>query len=259
MIFSRLPHPIIFGHRGASAHAPENTLSAFELALKQGADAIELDAKLTQDGHIIVIHDQTVDRTTDGQGWVNQLKLEEIRRLDAGSHFDIAYQGEHVPTLEEVLSVVGVRTFTNIELTNYATPGDDLPQKVAALVHRLDIQDRIMFSSFHPLPLLRIHRYMPDVPIGLIGGSGFAGMLARSWIGRLIPHQALHPEVRSTTLTLIQREHNRGQRVNVWTVNTPDIMRKLFNWDVDGIFTDDPSLARKILTTVLSTGSEKFE
>lgn len=257
MNFNQLPHPIIFGHRGASAHAPENTLASFELALKQGADAIELDAKLTRDGQIVVIHDQTVDRTTNGQGWVNQLKLDEIRRLDAGSHFDIAFQGEPVPTLEEVLSTVGRRTFTNIELTNYATPGDDLPLKVADLVHTLGIQDRIMFSSFHPLPLLRIHRYLPEVPIGLLAGAGFIGFLARSWVGRLIPHQALHPEFHNTTPGLIQQEHRRSQRVNVWTVNSPEAIHALFTWDVDGIITDDPPLARKVLTAALSAGSAK--
>ncbi len=254
MIFDQLPHPIIFGHRGACAHAPENTLASFELALTQGADAIELDAKLTADDQVVVIHDQTVDRTTSGQGKVNQLKLEEIRRLDAGSHFDIAFRGEPIPTLEEVLTKIGGRTFTNIELTNYSSPDDPLPLKVAELVKRLDIQDRIMFSSFHPIPLLRVHHYLPEVPVGLLADTGFTGVLARSWLGRLIPHQALHPEVSNTTAALIRREHRRGCRVNVWTVNDPKIMRSLFKWDVDGIFTDDPPLARQILTTALSRG-----
>ena len=199
MNFEQLPHPIIFGHRGACAHAPENTLASFELALAHGADAIELDAKLTADRQVVVIHDQTVERTTNGQGRVNQLKLEEIRRLDAGSHFDIAFKGEPVPTLEEILTKVSVRTFTNIELTNYASPNDELPILVAELVKRLGMQDRVMFSSFHPIPLL------PRTPPDAGGANWFVGRrrqpgaLARSWIGRLIPHQALHSEVKHTT------------------------------------------------------------
>jgi glycerophosphoryl diester phosphodiesterase len=254
MNFEHLPHPIIFGHRGACAHAPENTLASFELALAHGADAIELDAKLTADRQVVVIHDQTVERTTNGQGRVNQLKLEEIRRLDAGSHFDIAFKGEPVPTLEQILTKVSDRTFTNIELTNYASPNDELPILVGELVKRLGMQDRVMFSSFHPIPLLRAHRQLPEVPVGLLAGAGMSGALARSWVGRLIPHQALHPEVKHTTPSLIQSEHRRGCRVNVWTVNEPDAMRSLFTWDVDGIFTDDPRLARKVLAAAPSRG-----
>ncbi len=254
MNFDQLPHPIIFGHRGACANAPENTLASFELALAQGADAIELDAKLTADRQVVVIHDQTVDRTTNGQGRVNHLKLEEIRKLDAGSFFDIAFKGEPVPTLEEVLRKVSARTFTNIELTNYASPNDELPFMVAELVKRLGMQDRVMFSSFHPIPLLRAHRILPDVPVGLLADANIAGALARSWVGRLIPHQALHPDVSKATLSLIKSEHRRGCRVHVWTVNDPEVMRSLFTWDVDGIFTDDPRLARKVLTAAPSRG-----
>ena len=92
-MFAHLPQTAIFAHRGASAHAPENTLASFELAIRQGADAIELDAKLTADGQVVVLHDRTVDRTTNGSGEVNHLNLAQLRMLDAGSHFDIAYKG----------------------------------------------------------------------------------------------------------------------------------------------------------------------
>ena len=93
-LYPFLPRPAIIAHRGASAYAPENTLAAFELALRQEADGVELDAKLTADGHVIVFHDQTVERTTEGQGRVLDLTLAQLRKLDAGSHFDIAFQGE---------------------------------------------------------------------------------------------------------------------------------------------------------------------
>ena len=96
-LFNQLTNPAIFAHRGASLCAPENTLAAFNLALHQGADGIELDAKLTSDGHVVVIHDQTIDRTTQGHGKVGELTLNQIRKLDAGSHFDIAFKGEPVP------------------------------------------------------------------------------------------------------------------------------------------------------------------
>ena len=135
-MFSYLPKPSIFAHRGSKANAPENTLAAFELAITHKADAIELDVKLCADGQVVVIHDSTVDRTTDGTGQVRKLSLAALKELDAGSYFDIAFRGEAIPTLEEVLEAVGKRIPINIELTNYAAPTDALPAKVAELVIR---------------------------------------------------------------------------------------------------------------------------
>jgi glycerophosphoryl diester phosphodiesterase len=110
-MYSNLPRPTIFAHRGASAYAPENTLAAFELAIHQKADAIELDVKLSSDDQVVVIHDQTVDRTTNGTGRVNDLPLAALLELDAGSHFDIAYKGESIPTLSQVFETVGRKDY----------------------------------------------------------------------------------------------------------------------------------------------------
>ncbi len=166
MKLSELPRRAIVGHRGACAYAPENTLASFELALRQGADAVELDAKLTVDGQVVVIHDQTVDRTTGGHGEVRSLTLAELKKLDAGSHFDIAFQGEPIPTLEEVFEAVGKRTYINVELTNYASITDSLPEKVVDLIKRHQLSGRVFFSSFNPIALYRARRLLPDVPIG---------------------------------------------------------------------------------------------
>ncbi|MGE5225237.1 MAG: glycerophosphodiester phosphodiesterase [Omnitrophica WOR_2 bacterium] len=246
-LYYDLPRPIVFAHRGSSLHAPENTLAAFELALQQGANAIELDAKLTADGQVIVIHDFTVDRTTDGTGEVRKLTLEQIRKLDAGSHFDIAYHNEHVPTLEEVFKAVGSRTLINIELTNYAAPLDALPEKVVRLVRRYRLESRVLFSSFCFLTLLRAHNAMPGVPTGLLAYRGKAGILARSPAASLFPYQALHPEKSDVTGALVQRAHRQGRRIHVWTVDDPGEMAFLADLGVDGFFTDDPVLARKVL------------
>ncbi len=246
-MFPTLPRPTLIAHRGASAHAPENTLAAFELALKHNADAIELDAKLTADGHVIVIHDQTVERTTDGEGRVGSLTLEALKELDAGSFFDIAFKGERLPTLDEVFAAVGQRTIINVELTNYASLTDDLPGKVCELVKRHRLESRVLFSSFNPLALIRAHRRLPQVPIGLLAFPGSKGALARSWLGSIIPHQTLNPELGDVTPRLIERVHHSGRRVFVYTVNQPADMRRLFDAGVDGIFTDDPLLARQTL------------
>ena len=136
MTLDSLPQPVIFAHRGASAHAPENTLAAFELALAQQADALELDVKLSADGHVVVIHDATVDRTTNGHGRVRDLSLADLKKLDAGSFFSQAFAGENIPTLDEVFESFGKRTFINVELTNYSTPGDALVESVCMLVKK---------------------------------------------------------------------------------------------------------------------------
>ncbi|MBU0511232.1 MAG: glycerophosphodiester phosphodiesterase, partial [Chloroflexi bacterium] len=118
-MYAQLPRPAIFAHRGASAYAPENTLAAFDLAIRQNADAIELDAKLSADGHVVIIHDQTVDRTTDGTGRVSDLQLAALQELDAGCTYDEAFRHERIPTLGEVFDAVGRKILINVELTNY--------------------------------------------------------------------------------------------------------------------------------------------
>ncbi len=246
-----LPRPIIFAHRGASAFAPENTLAAFELALRQGADAIELDTKLTADGQVVVIHDQTLERTTTQAGRVRDFSLAEIRKLDAGSHFDIAFKGETVPTLDEVLKAVGQLTFINIEIANYASLTDELPEKVANLVKRHKLGHRVIFSSFNPLALLRARRILQETPTGLLALPGGSGNWARSWIGGLLKYTSLHPEQRDVTPELVERAHRKGHPVFVYTVNRSDAMKRLFEMGVDGIFTDDPVLAQQVRSEYL--------
>jgi glycerophosphoryl diester phosphodiesterase len=242
--------PILFAHRGASAHAPENTLAAFDLALRHEADAFELDAKLSADGQVVVIHDQTVERTTDGKGDVRYMTLAALQELDAGSFFDIAFRGEHIPTLAQVFETFGHKTYINVELTNYASPDDDLPDRVVDLVKHNRLEKRVLFSSFNPRALLKVKRLIPDVPVGLLALPGRRGWWARSWLGRIVvPYDALHPESSDVTAGLVTSVHHRGHRVNVWTVNQPEEMQRLFALGVDGIFTDDPRLARQVLTT----------
>jgi glycerophosphoryl diester phosphodiesterase len=238
--------PTIFAHRGASAYAPENTLAAIQLAVEQGADAIELDAKLSADGKIVVMHDQNVTRTTDGQGMVGEMRLAALRELDAGGWFDPRFAGEKIPTLEEVFVCCGTSLFINVELTNYASPGDALPEKVADLVEHHGLTERVLFSSFHPLVLRRAKRRLPGVPVGLLALPGPGGLLARWMPDILVPHQSLHPQAGSVTPSLLKRQHRRGRRVFAYTVNDEKDMRRLFTWGTDGIFTDDPPLALQI-------------
>ena len=170
------PRPLIFAHRGSSAHAPENTLAAFELAVAQGTPAIELDTKLSADGQVVVFHDATVERTTNGRGYVSKLTLSALRELDAGSFFSEKFKGEKIPTLEEVLETIGKRVFISIEFSNYYTfPHDGLVDKVCGLVKRFGLQDNVLFSSFLPSNLKRTRELLPEVPRALLALRGWKG------------------------------------------------------------------------------------
>lgn len=251
-MYADLPTPTLFAHRGASAHAPENTLAAFELALRQQADAIELDVMLTADNAVIVFHDHTLERVTDGTGKIAGYPLNVLKQLDAGSHFDAAFRGERIPTLDEVFETVGARTFINIELKNDATPNDNLPESVAALVTRHNLTQHVMVSSFNPIALRRFRRALPQVPQGLLALSGWQGALARGAFGRWIsPHEALHPDQSDVNPALLHAAHRRGQRVHPYTVNLPANLLRLFALGIDGIHTDDPLLARQVLQQYL--------
>jgi glycerophosphoryl diester phosphodiesterase len=238
-----LPRPTIFAHRGASLYAPENTLASFELAVRQGSDAVELDAKLTSDEQIVVIHDQSVDRTTEATGKVAEMTLAQIRQLDAGSHFDAHFSTEKIPLLSEVLETVGNKAYINIELTNYGAPFDPLPEKAGALVKKLNLTRQVIFSSFNPFALMRVRRAIPGAVIGLLALDGSNGWWARSRIGGLLSYEALHPHAADVTSRMIQQAHMKNRRVHAYTINQADVMGRFNGWDIDGIFTDDPILA----------------
>jgi glycerophosphoryl diester phosphodiesterase len=241
------PTPIILGHRGAKNYAPENTLAAFNLALEQGADGVELDAKLSADEVVVVHHDATLERTTNGHGRVSQTPLSTLRELDAGSFFSEKFRGEKIPTLDEVFETIGKRALINVELTNYSTPRDALVEKVVRLVKRHGLEKRILFSSFFASNLKKAAALLPEAPRGLLAVGGWMGAWARSFGFAFGEYQALHPYWTDVSARQVSRVHQLKRRIHVWTVNAADDMRRLFSWHVDGIITDDPALAVKVL------------
>ena len=238
--------PLVIAHRGASLIAPENTLMAFRMAAELGADAVELDAKLTVDGHVVVHHDKTLDRTTDGRGPLSVRTLEELQRLDAGSHLDAKFAGERIPTLKQIFQDVGSRLLINIELTNYAHPFNNLPEVVVQMVHEYDLMRRVLISSFNPIALIKMRRLAPEITIGLLVMAGEPAWLV-AFFRFMTSYEAYHPSFPMVHKQLIQREHTLGHRVNVWTVNDEDHIRNMLNMGVDGVITDAPDLAREVV------------
>lgn len=246
-MFENIKNTVIFAHRGACALAPENTISSFELAVTHQADAVELDAKLSKDGVVMVIHDPTLERTTNGVGKVNEHTLAELKTLDAGSKFGPRFVGEKIPTLEEVFEAVGKKVLVNVELTNYSSPKDDLIAKVAEVVKKQNMQDRVLFSSFIPKNLKMMKELLPDAPVALLCLEGLGGFLSRSFLMSNVSPAIIHPYLADVDPIYVRLEHRRHRRVHVWTVNADQDIKHMLAMRVDGIFTDDPQKARKIM------------
>lgn len=246
-----LPKPLLLAHRGASAYAPENTLAAFRLAMQQGAHGVELDVKLSADGEMVVMHDASVDRTTNGSGKVKEMPLAALRELRAPGRFADQYPDEPIPTLLEVLESLGHQAIINIELTNYSSPRDHLPELAANLVDRLGMQANVLFSSFLPANLQRVRRILPQARVAVLALQGLAGWPGRGWIGRRAAPEILHPHHADITPALVQREHARGRRVHAWTVNSSAEARALLLMGVDGLISDDPPAILRVMEEVV--------
>ncbi len=235
--------PLIFAHRGACRAAPENTLAAFRAALDVGADGVELDVHLSSDGVPVVIHNAKVDATTDGTGWVSDLTLAQLKQLDAGSHFDVRFAGERIPTLEEVLVGVGGRLLVNIELKDQDNRAEHLESSVVEVVQRVGMPARVWFSSFKPHALMQARQHAPDIPCALLYGP-------LGWAGRLLlpltPHEALHPHLSMVSEASVRRAHERGLRVAAWTVDRMDLARTFADWGVDVLITNEPETLRAL-------------
>lgn len=239
-LIDELKAPIIFGHRGASKNAPENTLAAFDLALASGAPAIELDTMLTRDGVPVVIHDRTVERTTNGRGRIDELTLAQVQALDAGEKFSAEFRGEGIPTLEQVFQRYTGKLLINVELKNYHTPLDALPEVVLELVGRMHNQDSLIFSSFNPINLTRIKKLLPEAQVALLVENSGGGRLLASHAFTFISPHFINPHISYITPEYIRREHFHGRRVNVWTVNDMQAAANYKDWGIDGMIGDDP-------------------
>jgi glycerophosphoryl diester phosphodiesterase len=236
---------LVFGHRGASAYAPMNTLPAFELAASQGADGVELDVRLTQDGHLIVLHDATVDHVTNGTGAIAEMTFEAARRLDAGAWFGAAFAGVRLPTLDEVFEAVGRKLFVNVEIKLESADETGIERQVADCIARHDMKHRVIVSSFNPLVLCRFCSLMPDVAVGYLHEPNSEAML-RPLLGDLV-YDAVHPYHEQVDAAYMATARENDWRVNVWTVNDPDRAKALAALGVDAIITDVPDVIRSAL------------
>lgn len=242
-----LDRPLIMAHRGAKDIAPENTLAAFQAACDLGADAIELDVTRCASGEIIVIHDDTVDRTTNGTGRVDELPWETLRTLDAGSWFDIRFQGERIPLLEEVLEHFGHRIRLNIEIKSRGWRSDGIEAEIATLLRRRGLVEHAIISSFSPMALWRMRYAASEIPRALLYAEEMPLPLRRAWARHWVAPHALHPHYSMVDAAYMAWARRKGYRVNVWTVNDPADMQRMADLGVDAIITDHVIEARRVL------------
>jgi glycerophosphoryl diester phosphodiesterase len=226
-------------HRGASGTFPENTLSAFRAAIDAGADMCELDVQLTRDGAVVVIHDETVDRTTDGNGEVAELTLEELKRLDAGAKFKGgAIKGERIPTLDEVFAVTG-KCGLNIELK-----AGGLEHQVAQIMQARNAWGDSIVSSFDWEYLKKIQQLHFNVRIALLAEEKPVDLMMNAVAMRA---HSINPRWDMVTADLCKAAHERGLQVYTWTVDSDARMRALTECGVDGIMTNFPERLRTVM------------
>lgn len=234
----------IFAHRGASAYAPENTVEAFALAMEQGADGIELDVQMTKDGQVVVIHDEIIDRVSDGTGAVRDYTLEELKKFHFSNHME-NYENAVIPTLKEVLDLIKPSNMLlNIELKTGIYWYSNLEEKTMELVKEAGMEDRVIYSSFNHYSIKKILELdshaecaflYSDVILNVDKYAKNAGVCG------------LHPAVYHLKMAEFLKEYQEsGLKVRVWTVNKKEDMEKFIKADLEAVITNYPDKALEI-------------
>ena len=237
-----MSQPQIFAHRGAKAVTPENTLPAFQKALDMGVAGIELDVHLSKDGRLVVIHDFTVDKTTNGVGPVRDFAAAELARLDAGTHFDVKFAGVGVPTFDEVLDLVGDRCRLNVEIKSEDHAGGNEVEALVALIQQRKLYDQVIVSSFNPITLIKMRYVDPRVALGLLYFAPLPARLRHAWFTSILQPQAVHPHYSLIDADLMTWARSQGCAVNTWTVNDGAEAKRLAAIGVDVIISDVPDV-----------------
>jgi glycerophosphoryl diester phosphodiesterase len=234
--------PWIIAHRGCRAKYPENTLLSFQAALDAGATMIELDVRLSCDGKLVVMHDNTVDRTTDGHGQVNAHSLKELKQLDAGGWFNPVFTGQHVPELEEVLELVNGSALIDIEIKPQAYhpchPAEAVEQRIVELVIRKKANEIVLISSFDKNILEQIASMENAPAIALISRNRAENSTLE--LCKRLNIFSWHPDLQILSQEQVLLMHAEDIRVFPFNVDTPQDFKRMFDMNVDGVICNDP-------------------
>jgi glycerophosphoryl diester phosphodiesterase len=268
---STLDGPVLnIGHRGASAYAPEHTIEAYDLALEQGADYIEIDLQMTADGVLVALHDKTLNRTADApegvpewycRGFVSKKTLEQIKMCDAGSWFSPEYAGEQIPTLEEIFQRYGTSVNYYIETKNPdAAPG--MEEELLRLMEEYGLTQpaaerwQVLIQSFSAESLMKIHELEPSLPLIQLYWAGTSKSIQRDLDAVSEYAVGIGPYKQDVDAALVEAAHERCLAVHPYTVNTVEEMEALIALGVDGMFTNNPDLLDGVLGDAALSGDE---
>ncbi|WP_077370043.1 glycerophosphodiester phosphodiesterase [Anaerosalibacter sp. Marseille-P3206] len=237
--------PLIYAHRGASHYAPENTIASFKKAVEMGADGIEIDVHKSKDGYLMVCHDEKVDRTTNGSGYIKDKDMKELKSLDAGSWFSKYFEGERIPLLEEVLDLVKMENLLlNIELKNGPIFYENLEMDVVNAIKSFGLEDNVIISSFNHYSLLGIKKIEPRIKTGILY---IAGMVSPWKYAKTIGADAIHPLYVTINKEVTKECIRNDIMVNPFTVDRENDMILMRNIGVTGIITNCPDIGRKVV------------
>ena len=237
--------PLVIAHRGDSAHRPENTLAAFAGALELGVGAVELDIQLTRDGHVVVIHDVDLERTTSGRGDVRQLTLAEVRAVSAGypDRFGGTWAGERVPTLAEALALLRERARAMIEIKAESVTQDEtggVEARAVEEIRRAGMLDTVALISFDQRAILRLRQLAPEISRGRIFGRTTADELLAD--ARASASEVVLPHKSQLNDALVARVHAAGIKLATWVVDEPEELRELARFDLYGVGSNRPGV-----------------
>lgn len=232
-------------HRGFSACYPENTMMAFKKAVDAGCSGIETDIHMTKDGVIVICHDETLDRTTDGNGFIKDYTYNQIREFDAGVKFGKKFKGQKVPSLDELLNYVKDKNlFINLELKNDIVHYDNLEKKTIDKIYEYKLQNNVILSSFNHYSMVKVKEYDNSIKTGLLYAATLykGGAYARN-VGAYALHPFFPSVMQKEVVTEIKKE---GIMINAYTVNKEEDMKKLIQLGIDGIITNYPDKLNKL-------------
>ena len=239
--------PLILAHRGASGTTPENTLISFQKAIEDGADGVEFDVQLSSDGEPVVIHDETLERTTAKEGRVVDSTFKELTSYGAGAHYEERYKNEKIPSLRNVLEIVSDMEVINIELKNNYYNYKNIEEKVVKITKEMGVIDKVLFSSFNHESMVKMKELVPGSQIGVIYKAG----LYQPWLyAKRLGVKNIHPYYKAINKDIIKKCQQNDIKVNVYGTNDDYEIKNLLSLGVDMIINDYPKKTVDIMKNV---------
>lgn len=238
---------INYAHRGASGYYPENTMIAFEKAIEHGCTGIETDVHMTKDGYLVLMHDEKIDRTTDGMGYIKDYNLEELRQFDAGKWKALDFSGERIPTVEELIELAKSKDIIiiNFEIKTDVIWYKDIEQKLIETIYKYNVSDKIIISSFNHYTIHKCKQIDKNIKTGLLY---MEGLFEPHLYAKIVGAEAIHPYFPAIdSKEVIDRVRAAGVMVNPYTINEEEVMKRFLDYGIDGIITNYPDKLKKLM------------